>query len=353
MTVHKWFKNKACPGDYLYSRHDDIVAKVNSLLKVDTEETPEKDDNADAFIWNFFKEKGLNDYAVAGIYGNLEKESGLRSNNLQNGYEQSLNHTDASYTRAVDDGSYTNFVNDKAGYGLAQWTFHTRKQALLDYAKSVGKSIGDLGMQLDFMWKEMQGYKKLMKILRNATSVDEASNAVLLQYEKPADQSELAQNRRARYGQTAFDKFANRHEETEVSPEPYYRVRKTWEDAESQLGAYKSILNAKNKVDDNPGYRVFDENGNIVYPEYAQREVAYAKSKSSSLAGAYMVTAKGGLNLRYVPGDIANDNIIQVLPEGCVITNYGYYTKVDGANWLYITYKNVTGFVHSKYVKKV
>lgn len=32
MTVHRWFANKACPGEYLYSRHSDIAAKVNALL---------------------------------------------------------------------------------------------------------------------------------------------------------------------------------------------------------------------------------------------------------------------------------------------------------------------------------
>lgn len=32
MTVHRWFKNKACPGEYLYSRHGQIAAEVNRLL---------------------------------------------------------------------------------------------------------------------------------------------------------------------------------------------------------------------------------------------------------------------------------------------------------------------------------
>ena len=32
MTVHRWFANKSCPGDYLYSRHGDIANKVNALL---------------------------------------------------------------------------------------------------------------------------------------------------------------------------------------------------------------------------------------------------------------------------------------------------------------------------------
>ena len=32
MTVHRWFAAKACPGEYLYSRHGDIAAKVNAIL---------------------------------------------------------------------------------------------------------------------------------------------------------------------------------------------------------------------------------------------------------------------------------------------------------------------------------
>lgn len=32
MTVHRWFANKACPGDYLYNRHGEIAEKVNATL---------------------------------------------------------------------------------------------------------------------------------------------------------------------------------------------------------------------------------------------------------------------------------------------------------------------------------
>ena len=44
-----------------------------------------------------------------------------------------------------------------------------------------------------------------------------------------------------------------------------YRVRLTWSDVKSQKGAYKSLDNAKKTCDENPGYSVFDENGNAVY----------------------------------------------------------------------------------------
>jgi hypothetical protein len=35
MTVHRWFANKACPGEYLYSRHARIAAEVNTRLGSD------------------------------------------------------------------------------------------------------------------------------------------------------------------------------------------------------------------------------------------------------------------------------------------------------------------------------
>ena len=162
----------------------------------------------DEKIWNFLKSKGLNSFAIAGLMGNLYAESGLNPKNLQNSYEKKLDHTDESYTTAVDCGLYTNFAKDAAGYGLAQWTYHTRKAALLEYAKSMGKSVGDLEMQLCFLMKELTGnYSGVLSELKKASSVLAASNIVLMKFERPADQSESVQKKRAGYGQTYFDKF--------------------------------------------------------------------------------------------------------------------------------------------------
>lgn len=41
MTVHRWFANKSCPGEFLYSRHADIAEKVNAKLGVVKETAPE------------------------------------------------------------------------------------------------------------------------------------------------------------------------------------------------------------------------------------------------------------------------------------------------------------------------
>ncbi len=76
----------------------------------------------------------------------------------------------------------------------------------------------------------------------------------------------------------------NNQEEGEIV---YYRVRKTWADVSSQLGAYTEFENAKRKADDNPGYSVFNEKGEKIYPndniyDALQKENEALKAKIDS-----------------------------------------------------------------------
>lgn len=161
-------------------------------------------------IWNFLMVHIDNEYGVAGLMGNLYAESALRSNNLQQSYETKLGYNDTTYTTAVDNGSYDNFVKDAAGYGLAQWTYWSRKQAMLEFHQSNKKSIGDLQTQLEFLVKELsESYKGVWSDLKNATSILAASNSVLLKFERPANQGESVQKKRAEYGQKYYDKYAD------------------------------------------------------------------------------------------------------------------------------------------------
>jgi hypothetical protein len=200
------------PGDILLN--DNAHAAVNltagtkakaAAVTTPAASTPGNNEKA---IWNFLIGKGLNAYAAAGIMGNLYAESVFNPRNLQNSSEKKLGLSDDEYTAAVDAGTYTNFVKDCAGYGLAQWTYYTRKQGLLNKAKAAGKSVGDLNIQLSFLWEELQGYKKVMQQLKAAGSVAEAASAFMIGFERPADQSATAQKKRASYGQKYFDKYA-------------------------------------------------------------------------------------------------------------------------------------------------
>lgn len=305
ITLHCWYKPKECPGPYFIRQLPWLVKEMNKRLQdsnwipeafvgegaappAQTVPTPAPGQNSskpvsappvptniDELIWNFFKSKGLNDFAIAGIMGNLFAESGLKPNNLQNSFEKSLGHTDESYTAAVDDGSYTNFTQDKAGYGLAQWTWHTRKQALLDFARANKVSIGDYEMQLRFMWQEMQGYKTMMRDLATVASIIDASTNILVNYEKPADQSTAVQKKRAEYGQRYFDRFAitsaPKPEDSPTPPEkePFkeYMVRITAQSLNVRKGPGTSHPVVRTLVNDKNTYTIVEEytkdSGNI------------------------------------------------------------------------------------------
>ncbi len=171
-------------------------------------------------IWDKLISSGMTKAGAAGLMGNLEAESTLNPKNLQNSYEKSLGYTDESYTKAVDNGTYANFVKDCAGYGLAQWTYWARKQELLSYAKACKKSIGDLDMQLDFLLKEMSEHcSNVLKTLKTTESVATASDCVMCYYEIPADTSEKAMAYRASLGQKYYNMFADRTTLSKSIPE--------------------------------------------------------------------------------------------------------------------------------------
>ena len=158
-------------------------------------------------IWTLLKNKQLSDIAVAGIMGNLFAESSLKFNNLQDTTEKRLG-SDIYYTHAIDSGSYPrqSFINDNAGYGIAQWTTDSRKAGLYDLCKSKGKSIADPQCQIDFLYNELQS-RNLINKLNNSTSIQEASDIFLIWFEAPANQSQSVKNIRASFGQNYYNKL--------------------------------------------------------------------------------------------------------------------------------------------------
>ena len=164
-------------------------------------------------IWDKLTAAGFTPAGAAGLMGNLQAESGLNPQNLQNSCEKKLGYSDETYTAAVDDGTYTRFSTDGAGYGLAQWTYPSRKANLHLFAKNAGKSIGNLDMQVGYLLQELQTlFKPLWDKLRTTDSVREASDCVLLQFERPANQSAENCARRAALGQEFYGKFDGKGE---------------------------------------------------------------------------------------------------------------------------------------------
>ena len=91
-----------------------------------------------------------------------------------------------------------------------------------------------------------------------------------------------------KYGLTRFDGG-------KMEKEIWYRVRKNWQDAESQVGAFKVLENAKKSADEHPGFSVFDENGKAVYSS--------VDKKQEEVFRPYLVRVEiSDLNIRKKPG---------------------------------------------------
>lgn len=155
-----------------------------------------------------------NKVGVAALMGNLQAESGLYPDRVQGDIPYSSYSKE--YTAKVDSGeiSENDFVHNGpggGGYGLAQWTFYTRKQALYDMYKSGGySSIGSVELACDYLLHELKtSYSGVYSTLKNATSVREASNKVLHDFENPADQTDMVETIRANMGTEIYDAYVN------------------------------------------------------------------------------------------------------------------------------------------------
>ena len=139
-------------------------------------------------IYNYLCGAGLTHAGALGVMGNLQAESGCEACRLQGDFDLSRTRSKA-YAAKVDSGemSVHIFSRDSYGWGLAQWTHWSRKEALFYYARGRGKSIADEEAQLGFLLKELrENYFSLYQFLCNTTEMYTATKRVCEEFERPA-----------------------------------------------------------------------------------------------------------------------------------------------------------------------
>lgn len=135
------------------------------------------------FILSTLVRGGMTPIAACAMGGNMMCESNMTANIAQRGMTKLA---DAEYTAAANAGTI-DFARDAVGYGLCQWTYSTRKQRLLEYARGVGTSVGDEGTQVNFCLKELRGeYPALWEYLTTAQDLYGAAARICREYERPA-----------------------------------------------------------------------------------------------------------------------------------------------------------------------
>ena len=312
LTVHRWFANKSCPGNWMYARMDDLAEKVTAALGSGTGgtdgSTATQGTQASAFsslsepeviksVGTLFtadqKKTGIlasvsmaqfileSGYGKSELAQNANNVFGMKCSLSGNTWSGSTWNGTSKYTKQTKeqnaDGSYTTITADFRKYPCVEDSIADHSAYLLG-AKN-GSKLRYEGL------KGCTDYKKAAQIIKDG------GYATSLTY------VEKLYSIIERWNLTQYDV---KETETAVA---WYRVRKTWADSKSQIGAFKVLANAKECADKNPGYSVFDVNGvNIYTPKTTAPAVPFLVKVSIS-----------DLNIRKGPG-----------------TNYGKTRKFTG-----------------------
>ena len=114
-----------------------------------------------------------------------------------------------------------------------------------------------------------------------------------------------------------------------------YRVRKSWSDAKSQIGAFSVLANAKSLVDKNPSYKVFDESGKVVY-EKGSTSTAFKPYTVRVTATDLYIRKGAGTN--YSANGFIRPGVYTIVAEssGQGATKWGELKS--GAGWISLDY---------------
>ena len=192
--------------------------------------------NEEKAIWNLLMKSINNPYGVAAVMGNLKAESGMDPTNMTG--SNAKKWTSEKYINDINSGALSkyDFSHDGIAFGLVQWCYWSRKEALYDFARWL--DISDPTVQIDFMLNELPKYKTVWYTLCNAKTIREASDSFMLRYEQPANITEVMKQRRERYSQEYYDKYAEGKKE---DPKDILCVRTTFDKVLVRCGNGKSF----------------------------------------------------------------------------------------------------------------
>lgn len=183
-----------------------------------------------------------------------------------------------AHAKAQHDGNFSGysahvFVDDKEAYqalpyNRGAWHVGVNYGGRLFGVCSNHNSIGiEMCVQSGYNYeKAFQNTVNVCKQLMKQYGIDAAH--VLQHYDVCAKNCPSAI--RAKGDWNRFKRLIGSSET--VTVEKYYRIRKTWEDGKSQIGAYKSLKNAKKEW--KQGYTIYDWNGKAVYPKSTEKKTA-------------------------------------------------------------------------------
>lgn len=286
LTVHRWFANKSCPGNWMYARMGDLAEKVTKALQGSSDSgggSASKGTQA-SVLKNLSEADAIKKVGI--LFTADQKKSGILASVslaqfiLESGYGKSELAQNANNIFGMKCSLSGNTWSGSSWDGKSKYTKKTQEQnpdgsmvtITADFRKypCIEDSIADHSAYLlgamngkKLRYDGLKGctdYKKAVQIIKDggyATSLTYVEKLISI-IEK--------------WKLTDYDAKDSGGTGTEVIR--WYRVRKSWSDSKTQKGAYKILDNAKKCADQNPGYKVFDADGKVVYePKAAEPAV--------------------------------------------------------------------------------
>ena len=143
-------------------------------------------------IYNLLRGYGFSEAGALGMLGNWECESNCEPYRVQGDYQASRAISKA-YVNGIESGASDRerFATDAKGFGLAQWTLPERKRNLWDKAKTSGKRIDSVELQVEFAIWELSRAEwcmgtALLPYLKTVESIYDATDRICRKYECPA-----------------------------------------------------------------------------------------------------------------------------------------------------------------------
>ncbi len=280
LTVHRWFANKSCPGDWMYARMGDLAEKVTKKLggasdsgggtgskgaqasalkelseadvikRVGALFTADQKKNgilASVLLAQFILESGYGKSELAQNANNIFGMKCSLSGNIWSGSSWDGKSKYAKKTQEQNkDGSYDTITADFRKYPCIE-------DSIADHSAYLLGAMNGKKLRYDGL-KGCTDYKRAVQIIRDggyATSLDYVEKLCSI-IEK--------------WKLTDYDV-----KDSSGDVIWWYRVRKSWADSKTQKGAYKILDNAKKCADQNTGYKVFDADGKVVYEPKAAK----------------------------------------------------------------------------------
>lgn len=338
LTVHRWFANKSCPGDWMYARMGDLAAKVTAQLSGSgsTGGTGTADDGT--AIMGAAKATAAQMTAyIRGVNPNVPQSViDMIPLYLSEGNAEGVRGDVAFAQSCLETG---NFTFSGSAVTLSQNNF-------------CGMGVTAAGVKGNSFSTPQLGIRAQIQHLKAYASTEALRHACVdprfkyvqrgsAKYVEWLGQKENPQGlgwaAGAGYGEKILrilsDVIATQAGGGTTKPsDNLYRVRKSWADASSQIGAYSILANAKAMTDSHPGYTVYDSTGKAVYP-VAAAFVPYTVQVTIS-----DLRIRKGPGTNYAANGYTGKGVFTIVDESDGVGASKWGKLKSGAGWISLDY---------------